>query len=52
MIFESEPRIEMNRTEFIYLSYVNEFLTVERCAEYHCITPSSLRRIIRLWRNK
>lgn len=30
----------------MYLCYRNDFLTIERCAEYLCITPSSMKRII------
>jgi hypothetical protein len=39
-------------TEGIYLSYVNEFITVDGCAKYYGISRFSLLRIINYWRSK
>ena len=46
--------IAMNRKamEKIYLSYRNDFLTIDSCAEYHEIDPETLRRIVMLYCNR
>lgn len=37
-------------TENMYRTYVNDFLSVSRCAEWFGITESSMRRIINYYR--
>jgi len=37
-------------TENMYLTYVNDFLSVSRCAEWFGITESSMQRIINYYR--
>lgn len=39
-------------TENMYLTYVNDFLSVGRCAEWFGITESSMRRIVNYYRNQ
>lgn len=39
----------MRKTYEIYLSYFNDFLTLERCAEYHNITQSTMNRIYQVY---
>jgi hypothetical protein len=38
------------QTQDLYLAYVNEYLTVARCAADHEISQYSMLRIIKLWR--
>lgn len=40
-----------NRTQDLYLDYVNNFLTVRACAEHYGISEHSMRRIINYWRS-
>lgn len=39
-------------TENMYRAYVNDFITVARCAEWFGVTESSMRRIINYYRNQ
>ena len=39
-------------TENMYLSYVNDFLTVSACAQYYGVTESSMRRVINYYRSR
>lgn len=39
-------------TENMYLIYVNDFLSVARCAEWFGITESSMRRIVNYYRTR
>lgn len=45
-----ERLLKRRKIELMYLEFFNDFLTVERFAEYHGITESSARRIIKLGR--
>jgi hypothetical protein len=50
--YMSKYKHKLYLTENMYLSYVNDFLTVARCAEWFGITESSMHRIINYYRNK
>jgi hypothetical protein len=50
--YMSKYKYKLYLTENMYLSYVNDFLTVARCAEWFGITQSSMLRIINYYRNK
>lgn len=38
------------KTKELFFDYVNNFLTVQRCADYYGISTHSLGRLVRYWK--